>query len=45
MSFLGKTVWLACQTERHTDCGKRWISYEIRSEDLMAVEAMCGFDF
>ena len=45
LSFLGKTVWLACQTERHTDCGKRWISYEIRSEDLMAVEAMCGFDF
>ena len=30
LSFLGKTVWLACQTERHTDCGKRWISYEIR---------------
>ena len=45
LSFLGKTVWLACQTEWHTDCGKRWISYEIRSEDLMAVEAMCGFDF
>lgn len=45
LSFLGKTVWLTCRAETHTDCGKRWISYEIRSADLVAVEAICGFNF
>src|SRR5699024_3103373 len=45
LSYLGKTVWLTAQKEKHIVCEKQWTCYEIRSADLMKTEALCGFMF
>lgn len=45
LRYLGKVAWLTSQSEAHSVCNKKWTRFEIRSEDLITVEDLCGFSF